>query len=281
MSQGITQNSKEIQSRAPALSVVMSVYNGETYLHQAIESVLNQDFKAFEMIIIDDASTDQTASILEGYSQKDPRVHIVRNSKNLGLTRSLNKAISLTHGQYIARMDADDLNAKNRLSSQLKAMQTHPNWKASGTSAILIDEKNTAFRRVNRPADYQRRMRKRNVFIHGSLMFQKQALIDAKGYNEDIKYAQDYDLLLRLGPENLGWVNEPLYSLRIRSDSLSYQKMFTQAYYTALGKYKNLPKWKFLDPLRFLYELIYTWTIVYKFGLSRFTGLKKLWKTQS
>ncbi len=107
----------------PDISVIMSVYNGETYLKEAIESVINQTFKNWELIIINDCSTDATGEILADFASKDERIKVHTNEVNLKLPTSLNKAISLGQGKYIARMDADDICLENRLYEQYKFME--------------------------------------------------------------------------------------------------------------------------------------------------------------
>jgi len=107
----------------PQISVIMSVYNGETYLKEAIESVIEQTFQNWELIIINDCSTDSTAQILADFSLKDERIKVYTNEVNLKLPASLNKAISLCCGKYIARMDADDICLPNRLEKQYKFME--------------------------------------------------------------------------------------------------------------------------------------------------------------
>lgn len=107
----------------PDISVIMSVYNGETYLEEAIESVINQTFENWELIIINDCSTDSTADILSSFAIKDERIKVHTNEVNLKLPSSLNKAISLCNGKYIARMDADDICLPERLEKQYKFME--------------------------------------------------------------------------------------------------------------------------------------------------------------
>ncbi len=107
----------------PEISVIMSVYNGETYLEEAIESVRNQTFKNWELIVINDCSTDSTAKILADFSHKDERIKVHTNEVNLRLPTSLNKAISLSSGKYIARMDADDICLPDRFEKQYKFME--------------------------------------------------------------------------------------------------------------------------------------------------------------
>lgn len=112
---------------APKISLIMSVYNGEDYLSEAIESVLNQTFKDFELIIINDCSTDKTHEILKRFEDFDKRVKVYTNEVNLRLPSSLNKAISYAQGKYIARMDADDICLPERLEKQYEFMEKNPN----------------------------------------------------------------------------------------------------------------------------------------------------------
>ncbi len=107
----------------PEISVIMSVYNGETYLREAIESVIKQTFRSWELIIINDCSTDSTGEILAEFASKDERIKVHPNEVNLRLPTSLNKAISLCNGKYIARMDADDICLPDRLQKQYKFME--------------------------------------------------------------------------------------------------------------------------------------------------------------
>ena len=109
----------------PDVSVIMSVYNGEDYLSEAIESVINQSLENWELIVINDCSTDSTGEILSGFASKDERIMVYTNEVNLKLPASLNKAVSLSNGKYIARMDADDICLPERLEKQFKFMEEH------------------------------------------------------------------------------------------------------------------------------------------------------------
>ena len=111
---------------APKISLIMSVYNGEDYLRDAIESVLNQTFRDFELIVINDCSTDSTGEILNRFAQLDERIKVHTNEVNLRLPLSLNKAIALAQGKYIARMDADDICLPERLEKQYEFMENNP-----------------------------------------------------------------------------------------------------------------------------------------------------------
>ena len=122
----------------PDVSVIMSVYNGETYLREAINSVINQTFKNWELIVINDCSTDSTAQILEEISSLDERVKVHPNEVNLRLPTSLNKAISLCEGKYIARMDADDICLPDRLEKQFKFMEENPDVDLSSCRFMTV-----------------------------------------------------------------------------------------------------------------------------------------------
>ncbi len=122
----------------PTISVVMPVYNGAKYLKEAIESVLNQSFKDFELILINDGSTDSSESIIKSFDE--PRIVYLNNGGNLGLSKSFNKGIIAAKGTYIARMDADDVSLPNRFEIQLDYLDTHPNIGVIGTNIILINE---------------------------------------------------------------------------------------------------------------------------------------------
>lgn len=126
---------------APLISVVMPVYNCESFVAEAVNSILSQTFKKFEFIIIDDGSTDNTHHILQVFSRQDPRIKLYRQS-NAGLVHSLNKAIKLARGKYIARMDADDISVANRLEKQIEFMNNHSDVYILGGWAKLFGEKN-------------------------------------------------------------------------------------------------------------------------------------------
>jgi glycosyltransferase involved in cell wall biosynthesis len=122
----------------PEISVLMSVYNAEQYLEKAIESILNQSFKNFEFLIINDASDDNSLNIINRF--QDHRLHVYSNPVNLGLANSLNKGINLSQGKYIARMDADDIAVLSRLAIQYTFLEKNPHIDICGASVRLINE---------------------------------------------------------------------------------------------------------------------------------------------
>jgi len=183
------------------VSVIMPCRNAEKYLRQAIESILNQTLRNYEVIIIDDASTDSSKSIIDNYIQNDKIVYI-RNEKNMGVAASLNKGILRSKGKYIARMDADDISEPDRLEIQADYMTSHPNCIVCGTDIILIDEKNKVIgRRIYQHDDstIKKRLLRNNPFAHPATMIRKNILFDKNiFYTDDYPRAEDYHLWLRL-----------------------------------------------------------------------------------
>ena len=128
-------------NQKPLVSVLLPVYNGEKFLAQAIESILNQTLPDFELICINDGSTDKSLSILQKYAKKDKRIVILDNPKNMGMSASINHALPLTQGQYIARMDADDISLPFRFALQVAMLKANNNLVAVGCQEEIIDAK--------------------------------------------------------------------------------------------------------------------------------------------
>jgi glycosyltransferase involved in cell wall biosynthesis len=184
----------------PKVTVLMSVYNCKKYLREAIDSILGQTFEDFEFLIIDDGSTDSSAKIIRSYA--DPRIRLIQNEENIGLTRSLNKGLKLAKGEYIARMDADDISLPSRFEKQVKALDENEKLGLLGTRYVKIDNKGNEKGEIPVP------LRRENIlkhfllfgsaFCHSSMMFRKSYAKEIGFYDESMKFAQDYDFGLRL-----------------------------------------------------------------------------------
>lgn len=213
----------------PKVSVLMSVYNGERYLRQAVESILAQTFADFEFIIIDDCSNDLSGSIINSYS--DPRIVSVRNEINLGLTGSLNAGLEIVRGEYIARMDCDDVSLPERLGKQVSFMDSHPEVGVCGAWAKDIDEAGRVIAdrptRIGELADYYYWIP--SPVIHPSAMI-RAALLKRLRYDHNLRYAQDYDLWLRIVKTGykLASMPEHLLQYRVHAGSISKSKLDTQ-----------------------------------------------------
>ena len=179
----------------------MCVYNGEAHLREAVESILEQTFKDFELVIVEDGSTDSTWEILNEYAAQDSRIVLSRNDKNLGLERSLNRGLAMTRGEYFARQDADDISLSNRLELQTHFLDTHPKVGALGTAVEFINEEGICLWKDYLPVDHEslRALFLINNFMHHSTLMARRTLMqDLGGYNVNLRYAEDYDLWWRL-----------------------------------------------------------------------------------
>lgn len=202
------------------VSVVMSVYNGEKYLNEAIDSILNQTFKNFEFIIINDASTDSSKSKILAFS--DARIRLIDNDINLGLTRSLNKGISLATGKYIARMDADDISEPERLITQVKFLEKNPDICFCGSWFWLLGEKEVITIPEN-DAEIRANLLRKNQFAHPTMMFRREIFDAGIRYNESLLTSQDYELWTRLILQYKGAnVPVPLLKYRMHCEQVTY-----------------------------------------------------------
>lgn len=187
----------------PKVTVLMSVYNGESYLNEAVDSILTQTFTDFEFLIIDDASTDSTPEILRSYV--DPRIRIIINEKNQGLTKSLNKGLEIAVGEYIVRMDADDISLPERLEVQVKFMENNPEIYVCGSWIEIIGCNSGEIWEY--PTD-SNEIKCKHLFecsiAHPSVIFKKD-LPDQNHlrYDPTFKRSQDYDLWVRISTSYL------------------------------------------------------------------------------
>ncbi|MGM0608819.1 MAG: glycosyltransferase family 2 protein [Candidatus Muiribacteriota bacterium] len=214
----------------PEVTVLMSVYNGEKYLRQCMDSVLNQIYHNFEFLIINDFSTDSSVEIINSY--KDSRIRLIENQKNIGLTKSLNKGLKLAKGKYIARVDSDDYWEINKLKLQMKILKKDK-VDILGTYANVIDEKNKVISDMKPEKNHNKilcGLLFKNQIIHSSVIFNKKKVLEMGGFNPYIKYAQDYELWLRCFEKGLNFKNIPLFLVNYRkhSDSISVKKNINQ-----------------------------------------------------
>ncbi len=221
----------------PRVSILMSVYNGADYVYEAVQSILKQSFTDFELIIIDDGSTDETIKIVNSF--EDRRLKIIRQN-NSGLTIALNNAFAIAKGDYIARQDADDISDINRLSRQVNFLDHHPLIALVGSYANIIEEQGIAIGKIEVecfPEAIRKLLPVSNQFVHGSLMIRRNAFESIGGYRVAFRYSQDYDLVLRLVMKyKLANINEPLYFLRHRRRKISLCSRSAQRNYAALAQ---------------------------------------------
>jgi glycosyltransferase involved in cell wall biosynthesis len=216
------------KEQRPKVSVIMSVYNGIPFLKKSVESILNQTYKNFEFIIVDDFSTDGSWKYLA--SLHDKRVKLIRNKKNLRLTKSLNKALTKACGDFIARMDADDISMPQRLEKQIRFLMKNRSIDLCGTFAALIDKNGKKVGKLHYPQmpdEIKRKLVLYNPIVHPSLMAREAVFKKLKGYNEEFDGAEDYELLMR-GSKFFNYANisEELLMLRLSLSRRSVGAMY-------------------------------------------------------
>ena len=218
------------KNHTPHISVILPAYNAEEYLGEAIQSILDQTFGDFELIIINDKSTDATATIISSFN--DPRILILNNTVNRNITYSLNKGIKEAKGKYIARMDADDIALPNRLSLQFEFLQNNPGTILVGSNIEVINEKGKHLAHREYPGSHDeiiKMLNDKSAFAHPTVMFLKSAVMAVQGYQNKYKAGQDYDLWLRLCSQgNLANLPEYLLKYRIHNDQITYRKLEVQ-----------------------------------------------------
>jgi glycosyltransferase involved in cell wall biosynthesis len=218
-------------NKLPPVTVLMSTYNDERFIGEAIKSILRQTMPEFEFIIIDDASTDRTPIILAEFDEQDSRINIIRNPKNLGLTKSLNIGLKHARGQFIARMDGDDISHPERLERQYGYMMDNPQCYFLATEGILIGESGKKIKNIrinfNSLSQKEYILNYGSPFVHSSMMFSKKKVLELGAYDENYKSRQDLELWLRAIYSGLEIcvLKEPLICFRYHSQSLSHKSI--------------------------------------------------------
>lgn len=185
----------------PRVSVIMGVYNTKKYVSQAIDSILKQTYVDFEFIIIDDKSNDGVSDILRKYAKKDKRIRLYHNKQNLGLTKNLNVGLKKARGEYIARMDADDVALPKRFAEEVRFLDAHPEIALVGTWADVINKDNKVIGEIKYAPDHKtirRNMTERSQIIHPSVMFRKSIIRKVGVYDPNLRTAQDYEYFARI-----------------------------------------------------------------------------------
>ena len=230
-----------MKNNFPEISVIMSVYNSEESLTTAIESILNQTYPNIELLIANDGSEDRSGQICEEYASKYDNIKYIQNKKNIGLTKTLNKLIKVSSGEYIARQDADDESHKERLEKQYFFLRKN-NLDGCSTRAKIIGSK----KKIPGFSYYLPKrfiLKYKNPYIHGTLLIKNSVLQKIEYYDERFFYAQDYKLMQDLNDNNfkISIINKPLYSLNMKNNiSTKYKKQ--QKYYADCVKKRIIPK---------------------------------------
>lgn len=201
------------------VSVIMGIYNCENTLIEAIESIINQTYENWELILCDDCSTDGTFSIADNYKQNYPqKIFLIRNEKNITLAASLNRCLQYSKGDYIARMDGDDISIAKRFETQVDFLNSHPEYDLVGTQMISFDESgDVGVRKIKEiPTCYD--LRFGSVFAHATIMARKNVYTVLNGYTvtKETRRCEDIDLWFRFFENGFCGYNlqVPLYKVR-------------------------------------------------------------------
>ncbi|HLP63685.1 glycosyltransferase family 2 protein [Flavobacterium sp.] len=220
-------------TQSPIISVILPVYNCEKFVSEAVQSVLNQTFTDFELLIIDDCSTDATVSVIQSFS--DQRINLISKEKNSGYTDSLNYAISIAKGKYIARMDGDDICFPTRFQRQIEMLESNEDVIMCGTAIQIIDSEKILRHPINHD-DIKVKLCFSNAFFHPTVVFRKEAFSNLS-YNREFEPAEDYDLWTRLVFKGkLMNTEEVLLHYRVHANQVSNYKNDIQKNASAIAQ---------------------------------------------
>lgn len=253
----------------PLVSIILPAYNCEKFIRKTIHSLINQTYSNFELLVINDGSTDATTSIIQSF--KDTRIQLIQNEKNKGLIYTLNKGIELSKGKYIARIDADDICLPERLQKQVNWLEENTQIAIVATQILLIDEQDEAtgnwlLDMQNTTANQiKKAMLWQNCIAHPTVLFRSE-IIKKYQYSNNQKHSEDYDLWLQILADGfiIEKVPEQLVKYRVHSNSVTgainrKRNPFFIQYNTKrkflLGRFQQL-KWGLFET-KILFTMLY------------------------
>lgn len=250
----------------PKVSIIMGVYNCEKTLHEAIESIIEQSYTDWELIICDDGSSDNSYEIANNYSDKDKRIKLIKNSKRLGLNQTLNNCIALSAGEYIARMDGDDISVINRLEKEVAFLDENQDFAFVSTATVLFDD-NSEWGENIRVSSPQKEDFIKNLtcFCHAACMIRKKALNAVGNYTVGKRYLryEDCNLWHKLYAKGYKGYNleDKLYKIRDDENAAQRRNLGSRingAYVKYVGyKLMNIPqKYYYLIGYQFVRDII-------------------------
>ena len=240
----------------PLISVILSVFNSEKTLDRCVQSILKQTFINFELIIIDDCSTDKSNQIINNYKSIDKRIKIIKNSKNLGLTKSLIKGINASSSEYLARIDSDEYAKPSRLEKQYTLMRDKDLILCGSKCLNLykIEKKVTQWRHYNNTS-ILKKIPFRSPFPHGSTMFKKNIYEIVGGYNSNYQTSQDFELWNKFHQfGKISMIDENLLYRYISINSITTNKKFKQFLDTTKIRFKYCKYYQL--PLMIFYSIL-------------------------
>ena len=234
------------------MSVVMTVFNAEKHLNESLRSLSNQVMEDWDLVVVENGSSDSTAEILSKYT--DPRIRVINLPKNIGRTPALNVAVVSASAEYVAVLDADDLSHPLRLKQQIEFLDAHPDVGLVGSWAEFIDEVGSFVSLKKGPTSHQeivQAMATRNPIVHSTVMFRRDLMKRIGGYDETLVYAQDFGMLLEFARiSRIAIIPEILCSWRMLNNSMTYavESMINRARDEA-DLFARVPKMVSLSPI--------------------------------
>jgi glycosyltransferase involved in cell wall biosynthesis len=229
------------------ISIIMPTYNRVGLLGRAVQSIRAQSFSAWELIVINDASTDGTATFLDDLAQRDPRIRPVHNQKNNypDISKNLNEGLALARGKYIARLDDDDYWCDDeKLKKQLDFLESHQNYVVTGGGTIVIDdgdEERFRYFKTETDENIRRRALFTNPFTHSTVMFRRDVALAVGGYG-NFKNAEDWDLWLKLGTQGQFYNFQEYfvrYLMNDQSKTVIFKQSQTKEIFTLLRSHRH------------------------------------------
>lgn len=227
------------------ISITMVTHNRVHYIANAIESVLSQTFSDWELIVVDDGSTDNTLQVVQEYALQDTRIRLLINQENKGIVWSRNAALKEAQGKFIAILDSDDVWLDNeKLAKQVHFLETHPEYVLIGTGVRVIDKEGVFGRTYSNPEEDQNIRKvilRKNPFAHSSVLCRKESVINCGGYG-NYAVGEDYDLFLKMGRSGkMHNLAEPMLGYRIHDENISRKKAIAalKSNLALIKKYRN------------------------------------------
>jgi glycosyltransferase involved in cell wall biosynthesis len=211
----------------PRCSVLMPVFNAERYVREAVESILAQTYRDFDFIVIDDGSSDRSREILQDYAAREPRIRLT-SRPNTGYLRALNEGLTQCQGEYVARMDADDVALSERLERQISFLDVHPECLMVGCALLRIDADGDLLCEEHLPESHEeieaRLLRAVGAIGHPAAIIRRQALVEVGGYREPYYGSEDHDLWLRLAERGqLANLPDALLKCRVHTENFTFK----------------------------------------------------------
>ncbi len=235
-------------------SVLLPVYNGGEFLHVAIESVLKQDDPDFELLLIDDCSTDQSAQVIRRYAASDGRIRPIYHRQNAGLAATLNEGLREARGDLVVRMDQDDVALAKRIGTQVEFMHRRPDVAVAGSFVYHMGRRPADDRLVELPVEHEeivRTLARENCIYHPSAILRRERILSLGGYRAEFRNSEDYDLWLRVAKVyRLANLPEPLLRYRFSVTGMTLGRKWQQALYTKMAVIANRHPERSLDQVR-------------------------------